>query len=205
MEWPPSNIHQYSPNRKLKKSTFSDRYTVTIFMRLHAGVSHLLSTGGLILAMVEAATGIPSVEPSVTLPRVLRPLLPSEAFERKLGNGSSSMFWKFSMSLWLIDTGLHHMRSDLPKKQQQQKSTQWTGHIMNSYRKLGINYTVLGCSWDKTAMNLKRLHWVNLIQSWRMLFFSHSVKSDITGCLITHIVTQVELKYVNMAASPCCI
>lgn len=81
-------------------------------MRLNAEVSHLLSTGGLILATVEAAMGIPSVEPSVTLPRVERPVLPSEALERKLGNGSSSMFWKFSMSVWLTGTGLQHMRSD---------------------------------------------------------------------------------------------
>jgi len=72
---------------------------VTIFMRLNAEVSHLLSTGGLILATVEAAMGIPSVEPSVRLLRVERPLLPSETLERKLGNGSSSMFWKFSMSV----------------------------------------------------------------------------------------------------------
>lgn len=51
----------------------------------------------LLLATVDAATGNPSVEPRVTSPRVARPLLPSEAFDRRLGNVSSSRFLKLSM------------------------------------------------------------------------------------------------------------
>lgn len=137
--------------KKPRKSAFSPsqgRHAITIFMRLHAGVTHLLSTGGLILATVEAAMGIPSVEPSVTLPRVLRPLLPSEAFERKLGNGSSSMFWTFSMSVRLTDTGLHHMRSDLPKTTTttEERTVNWPHHelIQETGDKLYCTWVFMG-------------------------------------------------------------
>lgn len=55
-----------------------------------AACTHLLSEPGLILATVEAATGSPGPEPSVTFPSVARPMVLSRDLERKLGKASSS-------------------------------------------------------------------------------------------------------------------
>ncbi|TNN39250.1 hypothetical protein EYF80_050584 [Liparis tanakae] len=51
---------------------------------------HTATTPGLILATVDAATGSPGPEPSVTSPDAARPPVLSRDRQRKLGNASSS-------------------------------------------------------------------------------------------------------------------
>lgn len=77
-------------------------------VNIQTTVSHLLSAVALLLATVEAATGTPRVEPSVTSPSVSRTLLPKDVLDRKLGNVSSSRFRKLSMSVTQQHNGSSH-------------------------------------------------------------------------------------------------